>query len=106
VNVTWFPTAAVVGTATLVNAKSDCPAVPTITLVCVKLFDATGSLVSAPTRAVFVNIVPLETPLLTLVTIVNVELAPEASDVAMQEIVPVDPTAGVVQLHPVGTVID
>jgi hypothetical protein len=43
---------------------------------------------------------------LTLVTATNVTDEPAANAVATHEIVPADPTAGVVQLHPDGTVSD
>jgi len=106
VNITWLPIAAVIGAATLVNARSDCPAVPTVTFVCVKLLLATGSFVSAAMRAVFVRMVPFATALLTLVMREKVAEAPAANEVATQETVPVAPTAGVVQLQPDGTVMD
>jgi hypothetical protein len=101
-----LPIAAVVGAATSVIARSDCAAVPTFTLVVLKLLNAYGSLVSEFTDAMLVRIVPVETPLFTLVTTENVADDPAARYVATQEMVPAEPSAGVVQLHPEGTTID
>lgn len=77
---------------------------PTTTFVRVELFACNGSAVRELTEPVLVS-VPVA-PLLTFVAIVNVPELPESSTLATHETVPVDPTAGVVQLHPEGTVID
>src|SRR6476619_3744319 len=63
-----------------------------------------GSLVALLTLALF-EIEPLA-PAATRVTSVNVAVAPLASVAALQEIVPLAPTAGVVQLKPAGALID
>jgi hypothetical protein len=53
-----------------------------------------------------VMMVPLATPLLTLVTIEKLAEDPAVSAVATHVTAPADPIAGVVQLQPLGTDID
>src|SRR3989441_832859 len=64
-----------------------------------------GSEVDAELTVAVLEIVPLAMEL-TWTTMVNVAVAPLASDAAVQLTVPVEPTAGVVQVQPAGCVSD
>ena len=71
-----------------------------------ELFDVSGSDVAEVTLAIQTRLLPGGVLALTLTTTVNVALAPEAILGFVQVIEPVAPTAGVVQFHPAGTLID
>ena len=55
---------------------------------------------------VMLSVVPIAVPALTWTMGENVALAPAASDAIVHVIVPPEPTAGVPQVHPTGTVSD
>src|SRR4029077_18653300 len=70
-----------------------------------ELLSMLGSLLELDTEAVLPT-EPLPMHVFTRTTIVMVAGAPAASVVAVQETVPVPPTAGVEQFHPAGAVTD
>ena len=103
--VTGEPTLAEGVLAASVNARSDVGVdAPTTTRVCVELFACNGSAVSAFTDALLSRL-PLA-PALTFVTMENPAEVPDVNTEATHDTVPVDATAGVVQLHPLGTLIE
>lgn len=75
------------------------PPPTTVVVVVAVLFPETGSTVNAETDTLPVMIVPFDVPALTLT--VNVKtVAPVINVGAVQTMLPVPPTAGVVQLNP------
>jgi len=70
------------------------------------LLAAIESVVAELAVAVFEITVPSVTEVLTLTTTVKLVVEPVDSVAAEQEIVPVPPTAGVMQVQLAGTVID
>jgi hypothetical protein len=67
-----------------------------------ELFPATGSAIVLATVAVFVMVEPTAAPASTRTRSVTAEIWPEVSEARAQETVPVPPTAGVVQVQPLG----
>ena len=96
-----LPTTALV--LLLVTARSQ--ETPTSVTTVVLLLANVGSEVVAVTEEVTV-IVPAATVEGTFRTITMLAESVDASDGRLQVIVPVDPTAGVVQFHPAGGEID
>src|SRR3989441_1259521 len=78
---------------------------PTVAVAVAELLAGLGSEVDAELTVAVLEIVPLAMEL-TWTTMVNVAVAPLASDAAVQLTVPVEPTAGVVQVQPAGCVSD
>ena len=97
-----------VGDAVIERARSACPVSSTRTEVVVALFEDTGSVVCEVTSAELTIDVPAAAAALTVTTNVNVPVVVLLAMVALaeQRTVPVALTAGCVQVHPVGGVID
>ena len=74
----------------------------TVVVAVAELFAGFVSLVEDETVAVFDRIVPPEVQVPTLTTSVNCALTPFASEAVEHEIVPPEPTAGVIQFQPIG----
>ena len=74
----------------------------TVVVAVAELLAAMESVVAELALAVFEITVPSVTEVLTLTTTVKVAVEPVVSVVAEQEIMPVPPVAGVVQLQPAG----
>src|SRR5271165_376573 len=92
------------GAPELVTARSAWPALATSVLATAELLPELGSGVDAEMFAVSVIVVPEAVPELTLRTMANVELANEAKEGSLQEMVPVKP-AGIgleLQVQPAG----
>src|SRR5437763_1344371 len=70
------------------------------------LFAAMLSVVVVVIVDVMLSVVPIAVPALTWTMGENVALAPAASDAIVHVIVPPEPTAGIPQVHPTGTVSD
>jgi hypothetical protein len=97
-----------VGDAVIERARSASPATSTRTEVMVALFEATGSVVCEVTSAEFTMEVPAAVAALTVTRKVKADVVvPTAmAALAVQITVPVPPTAGAAQVHPVGGVIE
>ena len=100
------PAATVVGEAELVTAISALVAADTSVLTVAVLLERVLSSVEELTESVSVMVVPVGTLAPTCTTKVNVARALAASVGVVQEMLPVAPTAGVVQVHPLGTARD
>jgi hypothetical protein len=102
-----FPARTAAGAPTLVTAKSAWPAVETPVVIHVALSAKFVSYVVVLTEAAPVITVPAATPLFTFTWICRLAAgAPFAKLAMVHEMFPVPFTAGVVQLHPAGGVID
>ena len=97
-----------VGAAVIVIARSESRVISTRTDVDVVLLEETGSVVCEVTSAEFTMVVPAAVAAATVTTYVNaVVVVPLAKLAAAVQITcPVAPTAGEVQVHPVGGVME
>src|SRR5262249_49697528 len=96
------------GVFVLVMERSAVVERPTVVCTVAELLERSGSVVPELALMTSVMTVPTATPVLTATVTVNVVEAPEAKSGLVQEIAPVPPTLGVVQVQPEppGTVID
>jgi hypothetical protein len=104
--VTLLPAATAPGDPVFVSVTSALAAAPTVVAANCALFAEAGSAARELAAATFDRIVPSGTPAFTFATITNVALAPAARSGFVHVIVPVPPTGGVEQLHPLGAMID
>jgi hypothetical protein len=103
--VTSLPAVTVLADGELATTRSACEDVATTSAAVALLLAEFGSATAEETLAVSLIAVPDAVPAGTLSTSVKVD-DPTAKLALVQVIVPVPPTAGVVQDHPVGCVID
>lgn len=92
--------------AVLVTAKSACVAVPTVVMAVAVLFARLGSFVPEVMLLTSTICVPLVVPFPTCTTTVKLTFPPLAKSGFLQDIVPVPPTEGVVQVHPATLLMD
>src|SRR4051812_36680780 len=100
-----LPACTGLGDAVLVTARLG-PLPPTMVVTRAVLLEETGSLTDEATSTVPVMIVPFAVPPLTFTTSVNVPEVEPAILEALQTTLPVPPTAGVRQLHPLGATME
>ena len=105
VYVTLLPAGSELGAATFVTTRSACTAVATTSAAVALLFARFGSVEEELAVTVSMINVPAAVPAFTFTTTVKVP-APGATLGFVQRIAPVAPTAGVMQDHPAGKVID
>ena len=92
------------GEAVLIMATSACEGEATTVLAVAELLPGIGSLVAEPAVAVMEIVVPGVSDCSAFTTRGKLLTVPEASVVAAQLILPEEPTAGVIQAQPRGTV--
>ncbi len=92
------------GESVMVTAMSAWLAAATVTSTLTLLLELLGSVTADEPMSVSVITVPVAVPAFTLATNENAPLAPDASEGMVQEMLPVAPTAGVVQVQVPGFV--
>lgn len=106
VMVKFVPAVTVGADAVLVTARSACVPVLTVLMAVAVLFARFGSLVPDVTLSTSVICVPLAVPFPTCATTVKVTFPPLARSGSVQVMLPVPPTAGVVQVQPATVFMD
>src|SRR5437763_13761760 len=89
----------------MLTATSAVPAATTVAVTLAMLFGVYGSGVLLPTLGVAVMVVPAAVPALALRISGMLTEAPAANDELLQEMGPVPPIAGVMQVQPAGGVM-
>jgi|SRR5437588_7172631 len=89
----------------MVTATSAVPAATTVEVTLAVLFGVYGSFVLLETVGVAVMVVPGVAPAFTLSVSGRLTVAPAASEDALQLMLPVPPTLGVMHVHPAGGVM-
>ena len=100
------PAFTTIGFAVFVMARSALVDTPTVVIAVAELFARLGSVVPEDTLSTSTICVPLVVPDTTVTTTVKGETLETATSGLVHEIVPVPPTAGVVQVQPAAEVID